>query len=1038
MVCQALCATVALAGGDLDRGLTFRLYELAKPPERIPALAPNQTPNVDRLLERVDLATSGDFGEVASPCLGVGSGWIELDAPVKASFRLTSDDGARLRIGEASIIDHDGRHGASAKTSAVVELAAGRHPIRIDYFDAGGKRSLRLEWDRGDGRGFAALDATVLRSDPDLARVVSPGVKAIVDDRRPGDGKPVAGVHPGFEHSIAHPPEFQPRVGAMAFLPDGRLVVGTFDPLQRDEEKLPDIQSKKPDVLTALRFEPYGITTQVVARDLYEPCGLCVVGDDLYVAHRLAITRLSVLGDSRDGVFNSYQDVAKGWEAWNYHQFTFGLVHRDRKLYATLSTAMAPPAWEGMGTNAAPNGVGRGAIIEVDLTTHGEWHMIAGGVRTPNGIGLGPQGTLVYCDNQGTWFPASTLSVVEPGRFYGHYNNTNVVPKLADRFPEGGGASVYCDRTRTSPAVWFPQNECGNSPTQPLLVERGPWTGHLLVGDVTQGGLHRVALERVAGVWQGVVLRCTQGLECGSNRLAWGPDGALYVGGIGAGGNWNWQGTRFGLDRLAFNGRSAFEILDVDLVPGGFDVRLSKPATSESLGDPTRYEVRSWSYTPTAAYGGPKIGERAVTVRGVQPNESGDRVRILCDGLAAGTCVHLRVDPVSTEGEEIWSTDAWYTINRLAPVTPHELDDGSVGIGAPPTARAMPLVGRSAAGMFVPRGAPEPANPAPRSQAELLALDGTLTVGGGGPDQMTKVIHRDLRAHLEWRSADGKASVRFADSVACDVEATPNAWHALDVWFEAGDPKHATLLRYRIDGGEEIRPTAGEGVPPKPLVLVARPVATEFRNVWMSPLKDRSYRAGPWQSLASDPAGSAWELRGGQAIYRLDGDTIIGESVANSPNTFLATRRSYRDFELLVDIKQDVELNSGIQVRSELDGGPNVRGGKMRGYQVELDPSDRAFSAGLYDEARRGWLVPLIDMPYARSAYRKGEWNHIRVLAEGPVIRTWINGIPAATLLDEMNREGFIGLQVHGVGDRAEPLAVMWRNPRIRVLEVGE
>jgi hypothetical protein len=1047
------------SGRDLARepGLTLRVYELgsspASVPQRIPTLLPNERPNVDVVVPALNLPDNAAFPEAHSPILAQAIGWLEIASPTRARFRLTSDDGSRLRLDGNVLIDHDGRHGATAVTSDEVLLTPGLHAVLVDYFDAGGKRVLVLAWKRSGDVDFTPVGADVLRCETDPTRVTAPGPKRVVQageaDARPGDGRPVAGLHPGFRRELARPVELHPKIGSICVLPDGRLVIGTFDPLQRDEERLPDITSKTPDQLFSVECigcsgEP--IVVQPIAEGVYEPAGLCAVGSDLYVSHRLAITRLR--DRDGDGFYEEHTDVASGWEGWNYHQFTFGLVHVPPgpldgpdalgTLYASLSTAMAPPAWEGMGTNAAPNGLGRGTILAVPLERSEApdphtWRVIAGGVRTPNGLGRTEEGAIVYCDNQGTWFPTSTLSVVEEGRFFGHFNNPNVVPKLADRFPNGGAASVFCDRARSEGTVYLPHNECANSPTQPLLVPSGPWKGHLLVGDVTAGGLHRVVLDCVSGRWQGVVLRCSQGLECGVNRLAWAADGALLVGGIGAQGNWNWQGTQFGLERLVPTGETVFEMNDVRAIPGGFEVRFSEPADVASLREPGVVRGSSWRYLPTAAYGGPKIDEQPLRIASVEPSEDGRSMRILCEGLRVGTCVHLRIDPRSRTGKPIWSTDAWYTLHRLAPLNASPFDDGSVGLGAVPTPQAMPLIGRSADGVFVVRGATETELPKPRGQEESRTLPGTLVVPAKDADRVTKIVHRATRLHIEWRSDDGRAAIRLADAVPCDVDAASGEWHALDVWFDPGDPRNDATLTWRLDSGEARR-TVSPGVPPRQLVLVSREIATEFRNAWIAPLGDWDYAAGPWTSLATDPNGADWEVRGGKATYTLDGDIIEGTSAPKSANTFLASRRTYRDFELEVDVQQDVELNSGIQVRSDREGGPNMRRGKLIGYQVELDPSDRAFSGGLYDESRRGWLVPLIDMPYAREAYRRGEWNRIRVRAAGPVIQTWVNGIPAATLFDAMTDEGVIGLQVHGVGDRADPLRVRWRGLRIREL----
>jgi len=173
-----------------------------------------------------------------------------------------------------------------------------------------------------------------------------------------------------------------------------------------------------------------------------------------------------------------------------------------------------------------------------------------------------------------------------------------------------------------------------------------------------------------------------------------------------------------------------------------------------------------------------------------------------------------------------------------------------------------------------------------------------------------------------------------------------------------------------------------------------------------------------------------WVQRGGKAKYEAVDGVIVGSSVPNTSNSFLCTEKHYGDFVLELEFKVDPGLNSGVQVRS--NSLPEYKNGRVHGYQVEIDPSDRAWSGGIYDEGRRGWLFPLKDKPAAREAFKQNDWNRFRVEAVGPRIKTWINGVPAADLKDDMTPEGFIALQVHGVGKRTEPLQVRWRNLQIK------
>lgn len=179
---------------------------------------------------------------------------------------------------------------------------------------------------------------------------------------------------------------------------------------------------------------------------------------------------------------------------------------------------------------------------------------------------------------------------------------------------------------------------------------------------------------------------------------------------------------------------------------------------------------------------------------------------------------------------------------------------------------------------------------------------------------------------------------------------------------------------------------------------------------------------------------SGWTQRGGNASYTVQDGCIVGRTAPDQPNSFLCTTRAYRDFELRLRFKVDRELNSGVQIRSEST--PAYRNGVVHGYQVEIDPSDRAWTGGLYDESGRGWLVDLKDKPEARRAFVQGEWNSLRIIARGDTFSTWLNGVPVVQEFhDATTREGFIALQVHGVGARAEPLEIRWRDLWIRELD---
>jgi len=188
--------------------------------------------------------------------------------------------------------------------------------------------------------------------------------------------------------------------------------------------------------------------------------------------------------------------------------------------------------------------------------------------------------------------------------------------------------------------------------------------------------------------------------------------------------------------------------------------------------------------------------------------------------------------------------------------------------------------------------------------------------------------------------------------------------------------------------------------------------------------------SGGWKSLFNGKDLTGWRQLNGQAKYSVSNGEIIGTTVPNTPNSFLATDKDYGDFVLELDLLVD-EMNSGIQFRSISK--PEINNGRVHGYQCEVDPSERAWSGGIYDEARRGWLYTGELNPIGKKAFKIGEWNHYKIECVGNSLRTWLNGIPVAYVLDNMTASGLIALQVHAIGKDVQPgKQIHWKNIRIK------
>ncbi|MGY6648776.1 3-keto-disaccharide hydrolase [Wenyingzhuangia sp. IMCC45574] len=185
-------------------------------------------------------------------------------------------------------------------------------------------------------------------------------------------------------------------------------------------------------------------------------------------------------------------------------------------------------------------------------------------------------------------------------------------------------------------------------------------------------------------------------------------------------------------------------------------------------------------------------------------------------------------------------------------------------------------------------------------------------------------------------------------------------------------------------------------------------------------------KTSSWENLIKENTLDGWSIKGGKSTYELKDGVIIGTTIKNEPNTFLTTNKHYSDFILELEYLVDDHTNSGIQIRT--NSFPEYKNGRVHGYQIEIDPSERAWSGGIFEEAKRGWLNDLEDNVPAKKAFKAGDWNKYRIEAIGDTIKTWINGVPAAHLVDNETASGFIGLQIHrGKAGRQ----IRWRNIRI-------
>jgi cytochrome c len=621
-----------VADKDMLPGLLANVFVLTKSPNALADVNFKGTPSFKAIVGKVE-AAGADFGELKNNFALEVRGYLYLEKDDNIVLQLSSDDGTKLYLDDQMLINNDGPHGMEPK-EAEVAIRAGFHHLRIEYFQGGGGQGISLKWARFGQSAFKTIPEQHFshkRGDNTAGAVPLGGQSVAI----PGDGTALKDVHPSYRLTQARPDEFLPKVAGMDFLPDGRLLVTTWDALGA-VYVLENVASGDPKKIKVKR----------IAQGLAEPLGIKVVDGEIYVLQKQELTKL--VDKNGDDIIDEYQCFAKGWKASaNFHEFAFGLAYKDDYFYACLAIAINPG-----GASTRPQVTDRGKVLKISRKD-GSIEFIARGLRTPNGINIGPDGELFVADNQGDWLPSSKILHVKPGAFY---NSFAVDSAAVAQLPI------------QQPVVWLPQDEIGNSPTQPILLNDGPYQNQLLHGDVCYGGLQRVFMEKINDNYQGAVFRFSQGLEGGTNRLVRGPDGALYVGCIGNPGNWSQQDKLwYGLQRLEYNQQSTFEMLAVRAKSDGIEIEFTEPLREGDGWDPAHYQVKQWWYKPTVEYGGPKMDEQNLSVSSASVSADRKKVFLEIPGIQSGHVVnlHLRNLPISDLGHEIWTTDCWYTMNAI-------------------------------------------------------------------------------------------------------------------------------------------------------------------------------------------------------------------------------------------------------------------------------------------------------------------------------------------------------------------------------------
>ena len=965
-----------------EPGVTLRTFQM--PPGLVDfcTIKSGTTPNVDKLTQTINYTTTSDFG-LSDNFLGVVVANLTTTTQGSYAFRLTSDDGSKLTIDDNLVVDHGGLHGDTSKEGTAA-LTVGTHALRVDYFEATNGQVLKLEWKKPGSSTFEVIPSSALSTDANVVRVTAPGTKYCEGaSDTAGDGLRLDAVNPNYTLTNLRPAGFEPMVSGLDFTDDDELVVVTSGSVSPGGW-VPNAQPGEVFILEGAveATSPADVTATKIATDLLNPMGIDIIGDDIYVSERDQLTKLT--DPDGDGFYDMHTKFAEWPDGGNFHEFAFGLVHDDTNFYVNLSVAIN----NGGATTSPQPATNRGTTIKINRQS-GAVTFVASGLRTPNGITLSDDGELFGTDNQGAWLPASKLIQIKQGGFYNHKTNP---------------AGPFDSAPVTQPIAWFPQNEIGNSPSSPLILEDGPYAGQVLVGDVTYGGLQRVFMEKVAGEYQGAVFRHSAGFEAGVNRTITGPDGALYIGGIGEAGNWSESDKlKFGLQKLTPIGDNAFDMKSVEVTEDGFDITYTKPVSEETIDElVSSYRVKQWRYVPTPEYGGPKVDEEVLVVTGAEISADHKKVSLAIDGLKPGHVVHLRSPrPFTSEaGAELWNTEAWYTLNSIPGyVAPddegwYEAEAADLANGAKVDSEHNGYSGSGFAGGTWNTGA---------KVTFTVNVDaaGTYPVdlryaNGPNPFEGTKKwsVFVNDQEQADWsfpKTANWKTWATATRDFALNAGS-----NTISLRFDQGDDGNVNFDALSVGGGDYCSPAA---------------VESGYTGLFDG-------------TLASF---DKWNMAGPGSFGRITSDCSLRGSGGMGLLWYGA--EEFDAYSLKFDWKLVADHNGGVFV-----GFPNPANDPFiavnQGYEIQIDATDAP-------DRTTGAIYTFKGAdPAAVTAALKpvGNWNSYEIVVEGQTIKVVLNGtvVNTFTSTDPARdlSQGFIGLQNHGAGE-----AVSYRNVRIKAID---
>ncbi|MBC8200688.1 MAG: PQQ-dependent sugar dehydrogenase [Planctomycetes bacterium] len=426
------------------------------------------------------------------------------------------------------------------------------------------------------------------------------------------------------------------EVGGIGFMSDGDLVAST----RRGQVWRVDSPNAT---------NPNDATFTLICEGLHEGLGLAVIEDEIFIMQRGEISKLVDLDG--DTIIDEVQTITQDWGlSGNYHEFGFGLpVDQDGNMYFSLNVGFWNPHWW-HGKSRAPY---RGWVLK--LAPDGTVTPIAGGLRSPAGLGLLDDGTLLVTDNQGDWMAVCPVYAIKDGAFYGHPASLRWYEDQPDTEPSD---TIPTKVSREHPVLWLPYQWSRSTGNVIKDNTDGPFHGQYLIAELTNGQILRAQFEEINGVLQGACWIAHKRIGS-AYHIEYGPDGTLYAGLTNRG--WGGLAPGNGIARVKYNGELPLEMQSANLLKDGFVLTFNKCLASSPTVTGTKYDYNYWW-----EYGSPQQHVEELEVSQVTLSEDRLSVTVTIDNLEAGKCVMLTLeDTTDTDGLSLLHNEVSYTINTL-------------------------------------------------------------------------------------------------------------------------------------------------------------------------------------------------------------------------------------------------------------------------------------------------------------------------------------------------------------------------------------